>query len=74
MISIVDPEELKNVLRPTVYAASIDSISATFARECGATGRGRSPVATPAEIESIRKAADGPDRRLVSDGSVLRGA
>lgn len=30
MISIVDPEELKNVLRPTVYAAAVDASPSRF--------------------------------------------
>ena len=30
MISIVDPEQFKNVLRPTVYAAGVDALRSRF--------------------------------------------
>jgi hypothetical protein len=30
MISIVDPEQFKNVLRPTVYAAAVDALRSRF--------------------------------------------
>jgi hypothetical protein len=30
MISIVDPEELKNVLRPTVYAPAVGALQSRF--------------------------------------------
>jgi hypothetical protein len=33
VISIVDPEEFKNVLRPTVYAATIDALPSAVARD-----------------------------------------
>jgi hypothetical protein len=32
MISIVDPEELKHVLRPTVYAAAVNELSSATSR------------------------------------------
>jgi hypothetical protein len=32
VISIIDPEELKNVLRPTVYAAAIDALPSAAGR------------------------------------------
>jgi len=40
MISIVDPEQLKNVLRPTVYAASVDAFSLRMGDRAASSDRG----------------------------------
>jgi hypothetical protein len=40
VISIIDPEELKNVLRPTVYAADIDALPSATGRLSVAGAKG----------------------------------
>lgn len=46
MISIVDPEDLKHVLRPTVYAATVNILPPAYTRERPATEDGRDRAGT----------------------------
>lgn len=46
MISIVDPEDLKHILRPTVYAVTVGSLPPAYTRDRPATENGRDGAGT----------------------------
>jgi hypothetical protein len=52
VISIIDPEELKNVLRPTVYAADIDALPSATGRLSVAGAKGDDDDTLPRQTES----------------------